>query len=124
MITIAVVEDNEFNMALVSDVLEHAGYRVLAFEDAESAIPAIREQLPDLILMDIHLPGTNGMQATQLLKGDDLTRHIPIIALTAHAMDGDRETMLAAGCDDYASKPIRYKQFLLLLEEVLARSER
>lgn len=124
MITIAVVEDNEFNMALVSDVLEHAGYRVLAFEDAESAIPAIREQLPDLILMDIHLPGTSGMQATQLLKGDDLTCHIPIIALTADAMDGDRETMLAVGCDDYASKPIRYKQFLLLLEEVLARGER
>lgn len=123
MITIAIVEDNEFNMALVSDVLQHAGYGILVFEDADSAIPVICEQLPDLVLMDIQLPGTDGMQATRLLKENGLTRHIPVIALTAHAMEGDRELMLAAGCDDYASKPIRYKEFLLLIEEVLANNK-
>ena len=119
MTTIAVVEDNASNMKLISGVLQRAGYVVLEAVDADSGIPLIREHKPDLVLMDIHLPGTDGLAATRLLKADPNTSHIPIVALTARAMEGDKETMLAAGCDGYASKPIRYKEVLNLIETML-----
>ena len=119
MTTILVVEDNPSNMKLIIDVLQLAGYETLTAEDADAGIPLIREHLPDLVLLDIHLPGTDGIEATRLLKTDDKTRHIPIIAVTARAMDGDRESILAAGCDGYASKPIRYKELLLQIEQTL-----
>jgi len=112
MTLIAVVEDNPSNMKLMTSVLENAGYGILPAEDADVGIPLIREHLPDLVLMDMHLPGTDGMAATRLLKSDPRTAHIPVIAVTARAMDGDKEIFLAAGCDGYASKPIRYKELL------------
>ncbi len=121
MTTIAVVEDNPSNMKLIVGVLERAGHTVLAAEDADIGIPMIREQLPDLVLMDMHLPGTDGIQATRLLKANARTAHIPVIAITARAMEGDREGMLAAGCDGYASKPIRYKEVLALIDRLLKR---
>jgi len=119
MITIAVVEDNPSNMKLVTGVLHRAGYQILTAEDADAGIPLIRENLPDLVLMDIHLPGTDGLEATRLLKKDDRTRHIPVIAVTARAMEGDRELILEAGCDAYTSKPISYKDLLVQIEALL-----
>lgn len=121
MTVIAIVEDNPSNMKLITGVLQRAGYQTLAAKDADAGIPLIREQLPDLVLMDIHMPGTDGLSETRLLKKDDATRHIPIIAVTARAMDGDREAILAAGCDAYTSKPIRYKELLVQIREILER---
>lgn len=120
MTLIAVVEDNPSNLKLLNGVLEHAGYTVLAAVDADTAIPLIREHRPALVLMDMHLPGTDGLQATRLLKSDPLTARIPVIAVTARAMEGDRELFLAAGCDGYASKPIRYKALLEQIATTLA----
>ncbi|OOZ43268.1 response regulator [Solemya velum gill symbiont] len=119
MTTIAIVEDNASNMKLIKGVLERAGYQILTMEDADSGIPIIREHLPDLVLMDIHMPGTDGLEATRLLKADSKTRHIPVIAVTARAMEGDREAILAAGCDGYTAKPIRYKEILDMIEQIL-----
>lgn len=109
---ILVIEDNPANLTLTVDILERAGYSLLTAMDAESGMAIAREALPDLILMDIQLPGTDGLTATKILKNDPLTQHVPIIALTAHAMKGDEEKMLAQGCDGYIAKPIRYKSFL------------
>ncbi|MBU0664877.1 MAG: response regulator [Proteobacteria bacterium] len=109
---ILIVEDNPQNMKLAATVLEKSGYVVLKAVDADSGILLARQELPDLILMDIQLPGMDGLTATGLLKGDSATSQIPIIALTAFAMVGDRDRIIAAGCDDYISKPIRYKEFL------------
>jgi two-component system, cell cycle response regulator DivK len=122
MTTIFIVEDQSANMKLIKGVVTRDGYATLEAESADIAIPLIREQQPDLVLMDIHLPGTDGLTATRLLKQDKLTSHIPIIAVTAKAMEGDREMILAAGCDDYASKPIRYKELLKLIKDVLRSS--
>ncbi|MBC8211962.1 MAG: response regulator [Gammaproteobacteria bacterium] len=121
MAVIAVVEDNLSNMKLICGVLAHAGYTVIKAGNAEEGLPLIRQMLPDLVLMDIHMPGIDGMAATRLLKADKLTSHIPVIALTARAMDGDRETILRAGCDGYAAKPIRYKEVLELIRQQLER---
>ncbi len=123
MTTIAIVEDNASNMKLIRGVLERAGYQTLAAEDAEIGIPLIRDALPDLVLMDIHMPGMDGLEATRLLKRDEKTRHIPVIAVTARAMDGDRESTQEAGCDGYVSKPVRYKELLTLIEQLLARGD-
>lgn len=121
MKTIAVLEDNPSNTKLIVGVLERSGYRVLAASNADIGIPIIREQLPDLVLMDIHMPGTDGLEATRRLKADEQTGAIPIIAVTAQAMEGDREAILAAGCDGYTAKPIRYKELLVLVEQFLGR---
>ncbi len=109
---ILIVEDNPQNMKLVTTVLQKSGYDTLQAVDADSGIMIARQELPDLILMDIQLPGMDGLTATKLLKGDRLTSDIPVIALTAFAMKGDRERIIEAGCDDYVSKPINYKEFL------------
>lgn len=109
---ILIVEDNPQNMKLVVTVLEKSGYETLKAVDADSGILLARQELPDLILMDIQLPGMDGLTATKQLKEDRVTAQIPVIALTAFAMVGDRDRILAAGCDDYISKPIRYKEFL------------
>lgn len=120
MTLIAVIEDNVSNMKLITGILQRAGYRYIQAGNAELGLELIREQLPSLVLMDIHMPGIDGMQATRLLKADIKTRHIPVIALTARAMDGDREEILAAGCNGYATKPIRYKEVLALIQQLLA----
>jgi len=112
MATILIVEDNVTNMKLSTFLLESAEYTVLAATNAESGLTLAREQRPDLILMDIQLPGMDGLEATTLLKADEATRRIPVIALTALAMKGDEERIRAAGCDGYIGKPMRYKDLL------------
>ena len=109
--TILVVEDNPFNMELAVDVLEVAGYTVLQAEDAERGIALAQGERPALILMDVSLPGMDGLTATRALKENPATRDIPIVALTAHAMKGDREKALSAGCQGYIPKPIDVKVF-------------
>jgi len=113
---ILVIEDNPINMKLASDLLTKTGYTVLQAREAETGIRMARQNTPRLILMDIQLPGMDGLTAARLLKNDERTRDIPIIALTAFAMKGDEERMLeTGGCDAYIAKPIRYK---VLLETV------
>lgn len=103
---ILVVDDNPINLKLVSDVLECEGYHVVRALDAESAQQLVISRRPDLILMDIALPGMDGLTLTRLLKSDEDTRGIPIIALTAFAMKGDDAKAREAGCDGYITKPI------------------
>ncbi len=109
---ILVVEDNEISMMLVHDLLKLRGYDVLKASDAEQGIVIAKAERPALIVMDIGLPKMDGMTATRLLKAAPETRDIPIIALTAHAMPGDKERMLAAGCDCYFAKPFDVNIFL------------
>ena len=120
MATILIVEDNATNMKLSSFLLESADYTVLMATTAESGVAIAREQHPDLILMDIQLPGMDGLQATALLKADEATRDIPVLALTALAMKGDEERIRAAGCDGYIAKPLDYKAFLAEVRSPLA----
>jgi two-component system cell cycle response regulator DivK len=104
--TVLVVEDNPLNLKLVRDVLGHAGYRVLEAGDAERGIALARAEAPDLILMDVQLPGIDGIQALGRLRADAETAAIPVVALTALAMKEDRERCLAAGFDGYLEKPV------------------
>ncbi|MBU2571368.1 MAG: response regulator [Gammaproteobacteria bacterium] len=117
---ILVVEDTFINMKLVCMLLEKAGYRVLRADNAKDGIALAQRHLPDLILMDIQLPDMDGLEATRLLKEADATRHIKVVALTAFAMKGDEEKMIAAGCDGYIAKPIQYKNFLGEVEKTLS----
>jgi two-component system cell cycle response regulator DivK len=120
MSAVLVVEDNPANMTLATFLLRSAGYSVLTAIDAESGLALARNQQPDLILMDIQLPGMDGLEATALLKGNEATRAIPVIALTALAMKGDEERIRAAGCDGYIAKPLAYKEFLATIASHLA----
>lgn len=120
MANILVVEDNAANLKLATFLLETAKHTVLAATDAEMGLTIAREQHPDLILMDIQLPGMDGLEATALLKADESTRGIPVIALTALAMKGDEERIRAAGCDGYIAKPMRYQEFLATVAAMLA----
>jgi two-component system cell cycle response regulator DivK len=120
MATVLVIEDNPANMTLAEFLLQSKGHSVLKATDAEAGLSLAREEKPDLILMDIQLPGMDGLQATGLLKAVDETRAIPVIALTALAMKGDEERIRSAGCDGYIAKPIRYQDFLATIEETLA----
>lgn len=120
MSRILVVEDNPTNMRFVVTVLENAGHQALQAEDAALGIRLAREALPDLIFMDIQLPGMDGLEASRQLKADPATRHIPIYALTAFAMKGDEEHILAAGCDGYLAKPVSYKDLLATVAFVQA----
>jgi len=115
-----VIEDNIANMKLTVFLLEREGHEVLQATDAETGIRLAREHLPTLILMDVQLPGIDGLSATRILKEDPATRNIKIIALTAFAMGGDREKIEAAGCDGYIAKPIRYQEFLNVVREMIA----
>jgi two-component system cell cycle response regulator DivK len=120
MATVLVIEDNPANMTLAVFLLESAGHAVLMATDAETGLALARANTPALILMDIQLPGMDGLQATALLKADEATRALPVIALTALAMKGDEERIRAAGCDGYIAKPIRYKEFLAAIATRLA----
>src|SRR5436190_19910363 len=102
-------------MTLAVFLLESAGHTVLSATDAEAGLTLARDEQPNLILMDIQLPGMDGLEATALLKRDQATRAIPVIALTALAMKGDEERILAAGCDGYIAKPLDYKDFLAVV---------
>jgi two-component system, cell cycle response regulator DivK len=117
--TILIVEDNPANMKLATFLLESADYSVISAINAEVGLTRAREERPDLILMDIQLPGMDGLQATTILKADDATRNIPVIALTALAMKGDEQRILAAGCDGYVAKPLDYKDFLSVVKRQL-----
>ena len=112
MATILVIEDNPANMKLAVFMLESGGYSVLTALDAEAGLALARREHPDLILMDIQLPGMDGLTATVELKRDERTRAIPVIALTALAMRGDEARIRAAGCDGYVAKPMRYQEVL------------
>jgi two-component system cell cycle response regulator DivK len=112
MATILVVEDNAANMKLAVFLLQNAGHTVLSAADAEAGLTLARNERPDLILMDIQLPRMDGLAATALLKLDEATRAIPVIALTALAMKGDAERILAAGCVGYLAKPMGYREVL------------
>ena len=112
MARVLIVEDNPTNMTLAVFLLESAGHTVLSATDAEAGLTLARDECPDLILMDMQLPGMDGLEATALLKGADATRGTPVIALTALAMKGDEERIRAAGCDGYIAKPMRYQDFL------------
>lgn len=109
---ILVVEDNRMNLELVSDLLEAHGFQVLKAEDGTDALRMAEESLPDLILMDIQLPGMDGLEVTRQLKKNERTSDIDIIALTAHAMRGDEERAREAGCLGYITKPIDTRRFI------------
>jgi two-component system, cell cycle response regulator DivK len=121
MPTTLVIEDNPANMKLASLLLRNAGHLVLGAVDAESGMAIARSKQPDLILMDIQLPGMDGLAATALLKRDALTQWIPIIALTALAMKADQEKSELAGCDAYIAKPLRYRELYAAIELLLAK---
>ena len=118
---ILIVEDHEKNRKLVRDVLQAKGYRTMETETAEEGIRVARESAPALILMDIQLPGIDGIAALKLLRADAATRDIPVIAVTASAMTHNRQEILAAGFDGYQSKPISIREFLEIVRTTLDR---
>jgi two-component system cell cycle response regulator DivK len=120
MARVLIVEDNPDNMLLTIMLLESAGHTVLSAADAEAGLTLAREEHPDLILMDVQLPGMDGLEATALLKRDEATRGIPVLALTALAMHGDEERIRAAGCDGYIAKPMGIQQFIATIASQLA----
>jgi CheY-like chemotaxis protein len=120
---ILIVEDNEMNRDMLSRRLERKGFEVLAARDGEQGLQVATSESPDLILMDMSLPVVDGWEATRRLRAAEDTRRIPVIALTAHAMSGDRERALEAGCDEYDTKPIEFPKLLAKIEELLSRTQ-
>lgn len=120
MATILIIEDNAANMKLAVMLLRHAGHTPLCAMDAETGLTMARADRPDLILMDIQLPGMDGLTATALLKQAPATASIPVIALTAMAMSADRAKSLQAGCDGYIAKPLRYQDLYDAINALLA----
>lgn len=118
---ILVVEDNDMNMQLVEFLLEEGGYEIVKATSGEEALAITRDgAAPDLILMDIHLPGMDGLSVVRAMKAEARTSTIPILALTAHAMRGDKDRFLEAGCDGYISKPIDVKTFIASIQRYLS----
>ena len=124
MTKILLVEDNEMNRDMLSRRLIKRGYDVKIALDGEQGVAMARSELPALILMDMSLPGLDGWDATRQLKSMPETRGIPVIALTAHAMSGDREKATAAGCDDFDTKPVELSRLIEKIEALLARTTR
>jgi len=122
--TVLVVDDNPINLKLVSDLLAFEGYRVLKADDGEKAAASVQEDPPDLILLDVDLPGIDGLTLTKRLKGDPPTADIIIVALTAFAMKADRQRAMAAGCDAYVTKPINTRELPAEVAELLQRREK
>jgi len=119
---VLIIEDNPANMTLATFLLQSVGHVVLTARDAETGLTLAREKQPDLVLIDIQLPGMDGLEATALLKSSEATRDIPVVALTALAMKGDEERIRAAGCDGYIAKPLAYKDFLATIAAQLAKA--
>jgi CheY-like chemotaxis protein len=117
--TILIIEDNPTNLELARDLLEASGFVVLSADEAEQGLGLASQALPDLILMDVSLPGMDGLSATRELKLNPATRHIPVVALTAHAMKGDEQSALDAGCAGYLAKPIATRDFVATLHRWL-----
>ena len=122
MSLILLVEDNELNRDMLSRRLKRKGFDLIYAEDGVAAVENAKQHLPSLILMDVSLPEIDGLEATKLIKQDPATENIPIIALTAHAMDGDRERCLAAGCNDYDTKPIELSRLLEKMNALLPQN--
>jgi two-component system cell cycle response regulator DivK len=118
---VLIVEDNKLDMRLLKDILERSGYETLQAEDGLEALNLAVTSLPDLILMDIQLPEISGLEVTRRLKGDDRSRHIPIVAVTAFAMGWHEQEALDSGCDAYITKPISVLGFLNTVESFLSR---
>lgn len=116
---ILIVEDNEMNRDMLSRRLERRGYTILMAVDGQNGVEAARREKPDLILMDMSLPVIDGWEATRVLKADAETAHIPVIALTAHAMEGDRTKAIEAGCNDYDTKPVELPRLLEKIQNLL-----
>jgi len=121
--TVLIVEDNELNMKLFNDLLEAQGYNVLQTRDGLSALDIARDNMPDLIIMDIQLPEVSGIEVTKWLKEDDSLRHIPVVAVTAFAMKGDEDKIREGGCEAYISKPISVVGFLQTIDGFLKATE-
>jgi two-component system, cell cycle response regulator DivK len=121
MARILYVEDNDDNVYMLKNRLERRGHAVLVARDGKAGVEAARAERPDLILLDLGLPVIDGWEATRLLKADERTRAIPVIALSAHAMAGDRAHALEAGCDDYDTKPVDFARLLVRIEALLGR---
>jgi len=121
MAKILYIEDNEDNLYMLSNRLTRRGYEVIAARDGESGVAMATKDMPALILMDLSLPGIDGWEATRRLKSAAATQRIPVIALSAHSMAGDREKALAAGCDDYDTKPVDLPRLLSKITALLAR---
>ena len=120
--SVLLVEDNPHNRKIFSSMLAHAGFRVVEAEDGDKALQQVKKELPDLILMDLSIPVIDGWECTRRLKADARTQKIPIIALTAHAMADDRAKAMAAGCDEYDTKPVDLERLLPKIERLLKRS--
>jgi len=120
MAKILLVEDNEMNRDMLSRRLQRKGFEVVLATDGQSGVEMARSEAPDLVLMDMSLPTLDGWEATRRLKADTATQPIPVIALTAHAMSGDREKALEAGCDDYDTKPVEFPRLLGKIEALLS----
>jgi two-component system, cell cycle response regulator DivK len=118
---VLVVEDHPLNRELAEAILERAGYDVLVAEDGETALDRVAARHPDVILLDVELPGISGLEVARRLKDDPATRAIPVVALTAYAMVGGEARARAAGCDDYVTKPIERPKLLGAVERALAR---
>jgi CheY-like chemotaxis protein len=117
------VEDNDDSIFALHRRLTRWGHAVLIARDGREGIALARSERPDLIVMDMNLPAVDGWEATRTLKALDETKHIPVLALTAHAMPGDREKALAAGCDDFATKPVSFEEVRAKIDALLRRSE-
>ena len=124
MAKILIVEDNEMNRDMLSRRLIRRGYEIVMAIDGEQGINAAKSEYPDLILMDMSLPVIDGWEATRRLKAEPQTRKIPVIGLTAHAMAGDREKVIGAGCDDYDTKPVELPRLLQKIEVLLHADSR
>jgi two-component system, cell cycle response regulator DivK len=121
MLTVLLVEDNELNRDMLSRRLRRRGFTVVTAVDGQQALELVRSAPPDLILMDMSLPVMDGWEATRRLKADSATAAIPVLALTAHAMAGDRERTLEAGCDDFDTKPVDLDRLLAKMDALLTR---
>ncbi len=117
---ILLIEDNDLNIELFSEILESFNYKVTSAENAEKGIRLVKEILPDLILMDVQLPGMDGLTAIGILKNDPEVNDIPIVALSAYAMEKDKKIAKDAGCIDYITKPINIKNFINTIETILS----
>jgi CheY-like chemotaxis protein len=118
---ILIVEDDPKNLKLIRDLLQIRGYTTLEATDGKQGVDMAREKMPDLILMDIQMPVMDGFEAISILKADPVTKSIPIIALTAFAMQGDREKCMEAGCNDYITKPLDTRAFVTKVKEYLEK---
>ncbi|MCP4808254.1 MAG: response regulator [Proteobacteria bacterium] len=123
MAVLLLVEDNDLNRDMLSRRLKKRGYEVLLAMDGFEGLEMCRQHVPDLVLMDMSLPRLDGWEATRLIRAEPETAHIPVLALTAHAMSGDREKALGAGCDDYDTKPVDMARLLFKIQTLLGQPD-